>query len=71
MRDRSQRFPGPCSAAARYRLCYVRGPEGIIVALAEQLSLRRWPQWCGLAWPSRMTGLFRGGPDLPQPSPAV
>ena len=22
----------------RYRLCYVRGPEGIIVALAEQLS---------------------------------
>jgi predicted enzyme related to lactoylglutathione lyase len=21
----------------RYRLCYVRGPEGIIVALAEQL----------------------------------
>ena len=21
-----------------YRLCYVRGPEGIIVALAEQLS---------------------------------
>jgi catechol 2,3-dioxygenase-like lactoylglutathione lyase family enzyme len=24
--------------ADRYRLCYVRGPEGIIVALAEQLS---------------------------------
>ncbi|MEH0971469.1 VOC family protein [Micromonospora sp. CPCC 205546] len=23
----------------RYRLCYVRGPEGIIVALAEQLSV--------------------------------
>jgi predicted enzyme related to lactoylglutathione lyase len=22
----------------RYRLCYVRGPEGILVALAEQLS---------------------------------
>jgi predicted enzyme related to lactoylglutathione lyase len=22
----------------QYRLCYVRGPEGIIVALAEQLS---------------------------------
>jgi predicted enzyme related to lactoylglutathione lyase len=22
----------------KYRLCYVRGPEGIIVALAEQLS---------------------------------
>jgi predicted enzyme related to lactoylglutathione lyase len=22
----------------RYRLCYVRGPEGIIIALAEQLS---------------------------------
>ena len=21
----------------RYRLCYVRGPEGIIIALAEQL----------------------------------
>ena len=21
----------------RYRLCYVRGPEGILVALAEQL----------------------------------
>ena len=21
-----------------YRLCYVRGPEGILVALAEQLS---------------------------------
>jgi hypothetical protein len=38
MRDRSQGFPVPGSAAARYRLCYVRGPEGIIVALAEQLS---------------------------------
>jgi len=24
----------------KYRLCYVRGPEGIIVALAEQLTLR-------------------------------
>ncbi len=22
----------------RYRLCYVRGPEGILVALAEQLT---------------------------------
>jgi predicted enzyme related to lactoylglutathione lyase len=22
----------------KYRLCYVRGPEGILVALAEQLS---------------------------------
>lgn len=22
----------------KYRLCYVRGPEGIIVALAEQLT---------------------------------
>ena len=22
----------------KYRLCYVRGPEGIIIALAEQLS---------------------------------
>jgi hypothetical protein len=22
----------------RYRLCYVRGPEGIVVGLAEQLS---------------------------------
>jgi tetratricopeptide (TPR) repeat protein len=33
MRDRSQGFPAPCSAAARYRLCYVRGPEGIIVTL--------------------------------------
>jgi catechol 2,3-dioxygenase-like lactoylglutathione lyase family enzyme len=22
----------------RYRLCYVRGPEGIVVALAEQLG---------------------------------
>jgi predicted enzyme related to lactoylglutathione lyase len=21
----------------RYRLCYIRGPEGIIIALAEQL----------------------------------
>ena len=21
-----------------YRLCYVRGPEGIVIALAEQLS---------------------------------
>ncbi len=38
MRDRSQGFPVSCSAAARYRLCYVRGPEGIIVALAGQLS---------------------------------
>jgi catechol 2,3-dioxygenase-like lactoylglutathione lyase family enzyme len=27
----------------RYRLCYVRGPEGIIIALAEQLS-RRLPR---------------------------
>jgi predicted enzyme related to lactoylglutathione lyase len=27
-----------------YRLCYVRGPEGIIVALAEQIRLnfRNW-----------------------------
>ena len=24
-----------------YRLCYLRGPEGIIVALAEQLSEKR------------------------------
>jgi hypothetical protein len=23
---------------ARYLLCYVRGPEGIIIALAEELS---------------------------------
>jgi hypothetical protein len=22
----------------KYRLCYIRGPEGILVALAEQLS---------------------------------
>lgn len=22
----------------KYRLCYIRGPEGIIIALAEQLS---------------------------------
>jgi predicted enzyme related to lactoylglutathione lyase len=22
----------------KYRLCYVRGPEGIIIALAEQVS---------------------------------
>ncbi|HEV8574722.1 MAG TPA: VOC family protein, partial [Dehalococcoidia bacterium] len=22
----------------KYRLCYVRGPEGIMIALAEQLS---------------------------------
>jgi hypothetical protein len=22
----------------RYRLCYVRGPEGVLVGLAEQLS---------------------------------
>jgi hypothetical protein len=28
----------PCSAAARYRLCYARGAEGIIVALAKQVS---------------------------------
>ena len=27
----------------KYRLCYVRGPEGIIVALAEQLSSRAGP----------------------------
>jgi len=26
-----------------YRLCYVRGPDGIIVALAEQLRLNRAP----------------------------
>ncbi len=24
----------------KYRLCYLRGPEGIIIALAEQLSLK-------------------------------
>jgi len=24
----------------QYRLCYVRGPEGIVVGLAEQLSRR-------------------------------
>ncbi len=28
-----------------YRLCYVRGPEGIIVALAEQLNYRLSRQW--------------------------
>jgi hypothetical protein len=22
----------------QYRLCYIRGPEGIVIALAEQLS---------------------------------
>jgi hypothetical protein len=26
------------SSGWTYRLCYVRGPEGIIVALAEQLK---------------------------------
>jgi hypothetical protein len=26
------------AATAFYRLCYVRGPEGIIVGLAEQLG---------------------------------
>jgi hypothetical protein len=25
---------------AQYRLCYLRGPEGIIVALAEELGIR-------------------------------
>jgi catechol 2,3-dioxygenase-like lactoylglutathione lyase family enzyme len=25
-----------------YRLCYVRGPEGIIVELVQQISLSRW-----------------------------
>lgn len=25
-----------------YRLCYMRGPEGIIVALAEQLDNKQW-----------------------------
>jgi catechol 2,3-dioxygenase-like lactoylglutathione lyase family enzyme len=27
----------------KYRLCYVRGPAGIIVALAEELSVREQP----------------------------
>jgi catechol 2,3-dioxygenase-like lactoylglutathione lyase family enzyme len=27
-----------------YRLCYVRGPEGIIVALAEPLRMTSWPR---------------------------
>ena len=26
-----------------YRLCYIRGPEGILVGLAEQLSKNRNP----------------------------
>ena len=36
-----------------YRLCYVRGPEGIVVALAEQLiwSLHRWSLRRTAPWP--------------------
>jgi hypothetical protein len=30
--------PEPSGSTACYRLCYVRGPAGIIVALAEQLG---------------------------------
>jgi hypothetical protein len=26
-----------------YRLCYIRGPEGILIGLAEQLSKNRNP----------------------------
>jgi hypothetical protein len=26
-----------------YRLCYIRGPEGILIGLAEELSLGRQP----------------------------
>ena len=26
-----------------YRLCYIRGPEGLLIGLAEQLSKKRNP----------------------------
>jgi hypothetical protein len=38
-----------------YRLCYVRGPEGIIVALAEQLTER--PAWPTCDQPEHRSGL--------------
>ena len=34
------------------RLCFMRGPEGIIIGLAEQLSLNRM-EGAGAYWPSR------------------
>jgi catechol 2,3-dioxygenase-like lactoylglutathione lyase family enzyme len=36
--DGAELVGGPEQYEDRYRLCYVRGPEGIIVALSEQLS---------------------------------
>jgi len=41
-----------------YRLCYIRGPEGIIVALAEQLGqgVSGWAQ-VRLAWRQARLGL--------------
>jgi len=37
LRSRGAELVGEVAQFASYRLCYVRGPEGIIVALAEQL----------------------------------
>ena len=37
MRARGAELVGEVAQFEGYRLCYVRGPEGIIVALAEQL----------------------------------
>jgi hypothetical protein len=34
----SQLLSLPLSNEDEYRLCYIRGPEGIIIALAEQLG---------------------------------
>lgn len=42
-----------------YRLCYVRGPEGIVVGLAEQLG---WPHRS----PRRAEGWRKGRRDLPR-----
>ena len=57
MRDRSQGFPVPCSAAARYRPCYLRGPRA---------SSSHWPG-------SSAEGCRRGRSPItiPQPSPAA
>ena len=38
MRAHGPRSLAKCSTEATYRLAYIRGPEGIIVALAEQLG---------------------------------
>ena len=38
LQDHGAELVGEVVQYDRYRLCYVRGPEGIIVALAEQLS---------------------------------